>query len=163
MPTPTYIPLQTITLGSAASSVTFASIPQTYRDLIMVASALGSVTLEARVRLNSDSGSNYHSVRMSGNGSSATSASLGSQTSGSISTIATATTGGALQIELQVMDYSATDKHKTMLARSDQSAVATEAVALRWASTAAVTTVQILTSTGDFAIGATFSLYAIEA
>jgi len=163
MPTSTYTPLQTITLGSAASSVTFASIPQTYRDLVLVSTALGSATLEGRVRLNADSGSNYYSVRMSGNGSSDTSASLGSQTSGSVSTIATATTGGALQIQLQVMDYSATDKHKTMLARSDQSAVATEAVALRWASTAAVTTVQILTSTGNFAVESTFSLYGIEA
>jgi len=159
--TNTYIALSTITLGTATSSVTFGSIPQTYRDLVLVSNASGSATLEGRVRLNADSGSNYHSVRMSGNGSSSTSASLGSQTSGSISTIATATTGGALQIELQVMDYSATDKHKTMLARSDQSAVATEAVALRWANTAAVTTVQILTSTGNFAIGATFSLYGI--
>ena len=163
MPTPTYTPLQTITLGSTASSVTFASIPQTYRDLVLVLTALGSATLEGRVRLNSDSGSHYHSVRMSGNGSSPTSASLGSQTSGSISTVATATTGGALQTELQVMDYSATNKHKTMLSRSGQSAVATEAVVLRWASTAAVTTVEILTSEGSFEIGATFSIYGIEA
>jgi len=163
MPTPTYIPLQTITLGSAASSVTFASIPQTYRDLVLVAVALGSTTLQGRVRLNSDSGSNYSSVRMSGNGSSSTSASLASQTSGSISTIATATTGGALQVELQIQDYSATDKHKTMLSRADQSATGAEAFAVRWASTSAVTSVQILTSTGNWAVGGTFSLYAIEA
>ena len=34
--TPTYIPLATTTLGSASNSITFNSVPATYRDLIVI-------------------------------------------------------------------------------------------------------------------------------
>ena len=161
MATPTYDLLASTTLATAASSVTFSSIDQSYGDLIIIVNALGSTTLEARIRLNSDSGSNYNSVRMSGNGSTATSASLASQTSGSLSVIADATTGEAILLKVEIQDYTATDKHKSMLARANQSATGTEATALRWASTAAVTAIEILTSTGNWAIGGTFNLYGV--
>ena len=161
MATPTYDLLESVTLATAASSVTFSSIDQSYGDLIIIVNALGSTTLEARIRLNSDSGSNYNSVRMSGNGSTATSAALASQTSGSLSTIADATTGEAILLKVEIQDYTATDKHKSMLARANQSATGTEATALRWASTAAVTAIEILTSTGNWAIGGTFNLYGV--
>ena len=161
MATSTYDLLQSTTLGTAASSVTFSSIDQSYGDLIVIVNSLGSTTLEARIRLNIDSGSNYNSVRMSANGSTATSAALASQTSGSLSIIADATTGEAILLKLELQDYAATDKHKSMLARANQSATGSEATALRWASTAAVTAIEILTSTGNWAIGGTFNLYGV--
>jgi hypothetical protein len=161
--TATYTPLANVTLGAAASSVTFGSIPATYRDLICVVVAQGSTTLQGRVRLNSDTGSNYNYVRMSGSGSSATSATASSQSSGFLSAIAQATTTGALQMNINIMDYSATDKHTTILSRADQSANGTEAFVNRWANTAAVTSVQILTSTGNWAAGSTFALYGVIA
>ena len=42
MPTPTYTPLATVTLGTSAASVTFSSIPATYRDLILIFDGTGS-------------------------------------------------------------------------------------------------------------------------
>lgn len=161
MGTQTYQPLATITLGAAASSVTFSSIPATYRDLVVVFLATGSTDLEGRIRLNSDTGSNYSYVRMSGSGSAATATSAASQTSGFLSAIAKATTTGALQLTINIMDYSATDKHTTIISRADQAANGTEAFANRWADTATVTSVQILTSTGNWAIGTTAALYGI--
>lgn len=161
MPTPTYTPLANVTLGSAASSVTFGSIPATFRDLICVVVATGSTTLQGRIRLNSDSGSNYSYQRMSGSGSSATATEQSSQSSGYVSAIAQATTTGQLQMSINIMDYSATDKHTTIVSRADQAANGTEAFANRYANTAAVTSVQILTSTGNWAIGSTFALYGI--
>jgi hypothetical protein len=163
MSTPTYTPLAEVTLSSSASSVTFSSIPATYRDLVVVFVAAGSTTLQGRVRLNGDTGSNYNYVRMSGSGSAATSASAASQTSGFLSAIAQATTTGALQMNINIMDYSATNKHTTIISRADQSANGTEAFANRWANTAAVTSVQILTSTGNWASGTTATLYGIAA
>jgi hypothetical protein len=148
-------------LGTAVSSVTFGAIPATYRDLVLVVVGTGSTTLEGRLRLNSDSGSNYSYVRIAGNGSTATGANASSQTSAFVSNIATARTGDALQMRINIMDYSATDKHKTILSRADNSAVGTEAFANRWANTAAVTSAQILTSTGNWAIGTTVNLYGI--
>jgi hypothetical protein len=161
MPTPTYTPLATITLGSAVSSVTFSSIPATYRDLLIVFFGTGSTTLQGRIRLNSDSGSNYHYVRMSGSGSAISSVSAASQTFGFLSGIAQATTTGRLQMNLNIMDYSATDKHTTIISRADQAGNGTEAFVNRWANTSAVTSVQILTSTGNWAIGTTAALYGI--
>jgi hypothetical protein len=161
MGTPTYTPLATTTLAGTASSLTFSSIPATYRDLIVVVVAAGSTDLQGRIRLNSDTGSNYNYVRMSGSGSAATSVAGTSETSGFVSAIAQATTTGALQMNISIMDYSATDKHKSIISQADQSANGTEAFANRWADTAAVTSVQILTSTGNWASGSTFSLYGI--
>jgi hypothetical protein len=163
MPTPTYTPLANVTLGSAASSVTFGSIPATYRDLIIVVLAAGSTTLQGRIRLNSDTGSNYSYQRMSGDGSSFTATEQSSQASGFVSAIAQATATGSLQMNINIMDYSATDKHTTIISRADQAANGTEAFANRWANTAAVTSVQILTSTGNWAAGSTFALYGVIA
>jgi hypothetical protein len=161
MPTPTYTPLATVTLGSTASSVTFSSIPATYRDLIFVYN--GQITSSANVmmRLNADSGTNYNHVLMRGPVDSA---------NGTYSEFYVfwnnTQSGSRNNINLSIMDYSATDKHKTILnrtgySRSDGGDFLTEAQALRWASTSAVTTAQIFLSTGNFAIGSTFALYAI--
>jgi hypothetical protein len=160
--TATYIPLANITLGTAASSVTFSSIPATYRDLVCVVVAQGSTTLDGRIRLNSDTGSKYQFVRMSGSGSAATSATSDAmETSGRLSAIAQATTTSALQMNINIMDYSATDKQKIIISQANNSANGTEAFANRVDITAAITTVQVLTSTGNWAIGSTFVLYGI--
>ena len=158
--TDTYRALANITLGTAASSVTFSSIPATFRDLVVVFIGKGSTTLQGRIRLNGDTGSNYTYIRMSGSGS-ATSSATATGTSGFVSAIAQATTTGDLQMDINIMDYSATDKHKTIIGRAGAAANGAEAFVNRWANTAAVTSVQILTSTGNWAIGTTVALYGI--
>jgi hypothetical protein len=60
-----------------------------------------------------------------------------------------------------LMDYSATDKHKTAIVRSGNNTEGVEATASRWANTAAVTSWQIFVNVGGFASGFTFSLYGI--
>jgi hypothetical protein len=162
MPTPTYTPLANITLGSAASSIVFGSVPNSYRDLVIVFQGAGSTTLQGRIRLNGDSGSNYRYLRISGNGSTTSTVRIDIlESSGFISAIAQATTTGALQMNINIMDYSATNKHTTIISRADQAANGTEAFANRWANTAAVTSVTILTSTGNWAAGTTAALYGI--
>jgi hypothetical protein len=164
MPTPTYKPLATITLGSTASSVTFGSIPATYRDLVFAIN--GQTTSNANIiyRINGDTGSNYSHIHMTG-ASSATSG-AGTFTEAYI-TYGSALNGTRLIINLSIMDYSATDKHKTALIRNGytnlSSVFSTEALAIRWASTSAVTSVVFSTNAGSFAIGTTLSLYGIVA
>jgi hypothetical protein len=163
MPTPTYTPLANITLGSAAAIVTFGSIPATYRDLICIVTAKGSVSLQSRITLNSDTGSNYNYQRMSGNGSAGSAVSAVNQIRGFLSAQSGPTSFDITQISINIMDYSATDKHKTIISRADASALAAEAFVNRWASTAAVTSVEIRTSTGNWAAGSTFALYGVIA
>ena len=163
MPSNTYISLATVTLASTDSEVVFASIPATYRDLVMVfngttnAPGADSMTL----RFNTDTGSNYSNVRMVGNSSGASSYS--DTTSGLYIGVVTSSSEIMTTIA-QVMDYAATDKHKSVLARHNQAGGWVTAHAGRWANTAAITTLRILPpagSTWTFQIGSTFSLFGI--
>jgi hypothetical protein len=158
----TYVALANITLGTAASTVTFSSIPATYRDLILVVEGTTVGTGGARLRLNNDSGSNYHYVLMYAlaNGSIA-SASAGGQTL-MFPTTSETTSGERFYYTAQIMDYSATDKHKTVLFRDhEKNATVIGASAQRWANTVAVTQLNLLLNTSSYATGSTFTLYGI--
>ena len=158
MPTPTYTALANITLGSSASSVTFSSIPATYRDLVLVMNGTSTAGSYAFLRFNSDTGSNYSYLFMHGDGASAVSSAFSSQTQGYIANI----DAGAINATLtQIMDYSATDKHKTFLSRNGQGGGLVIATAGRWANTSAVTSMSVTMNTGSFSTGHTFALYGI--
>jgi hypothetical protein len=63
------------------------------------------------------------------------------------------------------MDYSATDKHKTVISRFGSAARETQATASRWANTAALTSINFFQESGGvtFSTGSTFSLYGVIA
>jgi hypothetical protein len=153
MPTPTYTPLATVTLGTAVSSVTFSSIPATYRDLIAVYNGTAATGGDLYMTLNADS-SNYSMVRM---GAIPT---VNSQAE-STREIGFARTDSSM-IVAQIMDYSATDKHKTTLSRTSGNGAVLAAYASRYASTSAITSVGFTINGGhNFQTGSTFALYAI--
>lgn len=158
------VPLQNITLGSAAASVTFASIPTTgYRDLrLVITFTKVSTTNGARLTINSDTGSNYSQVVMYGNGSSAASATDGPNYFYLNDYIAASTTEATLST-VDIMDYAVTDKHKSLLERGSRAGGSVAASAGRWASTSAITSVQVNTGGGTFAAGSTFALYGVVA
>ena len=161
MATPTYVPLGTYTVtGAAAASVTFSSIPATYRDLILIATHKNTTTgVSVRMRFNSDSGTNYYNVYMGGNGSTTFS---GTQTASATIMADSNTTDISYSIS-QIMDYSATDKHKTQLSRGSSAAIGAIAIAGRWADTDAIDTVAVsYPDGGNLAIGSTFSLYGVN-
>lgn len=164
MATPTYTALATTTLGSDSATVTFSSIPATYRDLVLVIN--GKTTRsgnsnDVRIQVNADTGNNYSYVQMFGDGSSALSYSGASQDHYPTTFAGTGATASAL---IHFIDYSATDKHKTFLSRGDSAAWGLAALAGRWANTNAITSIKIYSSvTGDMASGTTFALYGIEA
>jgi hypothetical protein len=166
MATPTYIALATTTLGSTDSQIDFASIPSSFRDLVLVVNATTSANAVVALRLNSDSGGNYYFVQMRGYSSTAASGSASGVAQIWISDSASVA-GDPIMLKAQIMDYSATDKHKTVLGRADYSnsnnGSLVEATANRWASTSAVNAISIFTSSGSFSAGSTFSLYGIEA
>jgi hypothetical protein len=155
MPTPTYTPLATVTLASTAATVTFGSIPATMRDLIVVVNGKTSANQATGLRFNSDSGSNYSMVRMYTTASSTSTTTYGLLTTGDPS-------ADTLSIA-QIMDYSATDKHKTFLVRSNIPANNTAAHAVRWANTAAITTVAVEAISTTWAVGTTLNLYGVIA
>ena len=158
-----YTALANVTLGSTAASVTFSSISQSYRDLVLVIQATTSPSGDNTIiRFNSDSGNNYNIVMMSGDGSTTTSQASSNQTSGYLA-YSGATDPTLLTNDLiNIMDYSATDKHKSFLVR-DNNPYATQALAQRWASTAAITSILVKPNTDIWKIGSTFALYGVSA
>jgi len=155
MPTPTYTPLATVTLGGSASSVTFSSIPATYRDLILVADVIGTGTSSASLVLNTDATTaNYNRQVFGGDGS------FNQQGAINNNTVLGLNTTGRTFVIFQIQDSSATDKHKTTLIRYTDPDAETYMTAIRWANTAAVTSVRLSTA-GSFATGSRFDLYGI--
>ena len=163
MGTPTYTALANITLGSNAASVTFSSISQAYRDLVLVIDFAVASASNIKLNINSDTGANYSQVVMSGNGSTASSGVGSGQTTGYLIFNDTPTSGNRYQSIANFLDYSATDKHKTTLVRGNSAATITEANAIRWASTSAITSFVIAGTGGQFTAGSTFALYGIAA
>ena len=158
----TYEAIATQTLGSAAASVTFSSIPSTYTDLIIVTGIIGVGDLQMNVRLNSDTATNYSTTYLAGNGTSAVSDRATNATSMGTDYYFGATTAGNATI-LQFLNYSNTTTNKTMLARSNQASKGVQATVGLWRNTAAINTIQLISSTSNFNTGSTFSLYGIKA
>lgn len=151
-----YVALANVTLGSSVSTVTFSSIVGTYRDLVLVINGFTSAGGEGFIQFNGDSGGNYNSVRMYGTGSSTGSDSQSSANRAQIGNIGASNSVSIIQI----MDYIATDKHKTVLSRANTSSEVF-ALAARWANTAAVTSFQLALQSGTFSAGCTVALYGI--
>ena len=163
--TTAWVPLAEITLTSTDSEITFGSIPNTYRDLIVVFQYTSTSSNPLlTIRFNGDSGSNYSFVNMIGSSFGAPSSSSSTLTSiypeaGNQSGPGTELGRGIWKFE--IMDYSATDKHKTVLQRHNSiqaSGTWTTAQASRWANTSAITSINFNTSVA-MAIGSTFALY----
>jgi hypothetical protein len=156
-------PIAWQSLSSTASSVTFSSIPGTYRDLYLVINASTTALAHIRFTANGDTATNYHGVNMYGDGSTAGSYATASQTAGYVTTTAHANTGAPTMATMNILDYSATDKHKTFMHRTSKAALGADANVWRWASTAAITTLNFYPSAGSFEAGSTFALYGIAA
>ena len=156
----TYTPIATQTLSSAAASVTFSGIPQTYTDLVCVIDSTNSAgNRSLRVQINGDTASNYSSTRLQGDGSSPASARESSQTVMYIGNVTTARTN----VTVHFQNYANTTTNKTVLSRYNApDTVVGTAVGL-WRSTAAVTSFVFTLNADNFASGSTFTLYGIGA
>jgi hypothetical protein len=67
-------------------------------------------------------------------------------------------------VTMDFLDYSTTDKHKTILTRGNNAArPATNMMAVRWPSTAAINTISFSAVSGSFIVGSTFALYGVSA
>ncbi len=157
MPTPTYTLVATTTLLGNTDQVVFGSLPQTYRDLILVFNGTTQVADGVGSRYNGDSGNNYSAVRMTGSSAGA----ISDNFSGISRIIETAgnTDERTLYIS-NIMDYSATDKHTTVITRSSIASNVT-GIASRWANTAAVTSITVFSPGSAISGGSTISIYGV--
>lgn len=157
----TYEPIATTTLGSAAASYTFSSIPSTYTDLIVVAVTTNtSAATNMTVQVNGDTGSNYSRTRINGSGSTATSSRNSNETriyNGDVGNPSVPSVN-----TLHFMNYANTTTYKTVIGRYGEADIQTGAVVGLWRNTAAITSITINSDSNNFAVGSTFTLYGIK-
>jgi hypothetical protein len=164
----TYEPISTQTLGTAIADIFFNSIPQTYTDLVLVISSNASSNTQTAYRLNGDSGNNYSDTRLSGDGGTARSTRVTSDTFARLDWYGGADSSGRNVLIAHFFNYTNATTRKTVLSRGDNAGgliAGTTAVASLWRATpAAITSINILTSSGgNFSVGSTFTLYGIKA
>jgi hypothetical protein len=163
-----WTPLANITLASTANTVTFSSISGAYKDLrlVLVGGAAGTGGGGCRYTINSDTSSTYLWATAEGNGSAATSAWNGNsyvEIYNNYQLMGYDTTTNTI-VTMDFLDYSTTDKHKTILTRGNNAVrPATNMMAVRWPSTAAINTISFSAVSGHFIVGSTFALYGVSA
>lgn len=153
MPKKTYTQINSITLAAASSSVTFSSIPQNFRDLVLIFVGSGTGDENLTPIINGSS-LDFTWTQIT------TAPTSNSGTNNSIGRVATTQTMGILHF----LDYSQTDKHKTFLVRTNIAGTEARQLAARWAQTSAISSISLGIRTGfSFTVGSTFNLYGIEA
>jgi len=159
----TYTPIATTTLGSAQATVTFSSISGSYTDLVLIiggknaSSDQGIVTQVGNGSI--DTGSNYSTTYLIGDGTNATSGRASSATS----IIAGRMDNVASTSIINYMNYSNTTTYKTVLGRGNDGALVIQHVGL-WRNTAAINTINVFNlSSVNFAAGTVLTLYGIAA
>jgi hypothetical protein len=157
------VALANITLGSSASEVNFTSISSGYRDLILqINGSISSGTATVLLQFNGDGSTSTYWTVMTGDGGTKL-----AQTADWTNLYTTygyynMTTSPSV-IQVDAMDYSATDKHKSFLVRSSAAYNSVSALAGRRASTAAISSIRVFLNTSNFAAGTNMSLYGVSA
>lgn len=173
----TYEQIATYTIsGTSSYTYTFTSIPQTYTDLKLVismrnTSGYNATDTDGFIRINGDTSSSYSYVSMGANGSSAYSSQNTDFTCWMWAFDPSATNAWA-NYEFDIFNYTSTNVKKGFIAKSTGYGVASNRDTGTWASTSAVTSLDITCSdrwrfvgaTPDyFDDGTTFTLFGIKA
>ena len=152
--------------SASQSNVTFSSISASYRDLIVVVRGRGdtaATSITVLVQVNADTGSNYDYIVENrfgtASGNAATSMRLGDLSA------ATAPANYSTGFRINIYDYKGTtffkqfDSYDGVLAVQNTANMYTDHNAGWWRSTAAITSVKIFLSAGNFVNGSVVSLY----
>lgn len=161
-----YVPLASTTLASAVSIVTFSSINQGFRDLVLtVSGTITTGTASFYVFFNGDTSSSVAiNVTLESNGSASYSAAQGAWYAiwGPYNYNTVLSTTQSVH-QINVMDYSQNDKHKSVLMKSTNPATAIGYVAGRWGNTAPITSIAFVTTASTLTAGTTVSLFGVLA
>lgn len=151
----------------SSGTITFSSIPSTYKHLQIRYTAKNSTTgTTILLTANSDSATNYARHFMRGTGSVIQSAASSSVTSITLNNaMASSTTANAFGSGyIDVLDYASTSKNKTIKTLHGDSSDVTFIYSASglWLNTAAISTISLTANTGNFTTTSRFSLYGIK-
>ena len=168
--TSSYESIATATATGVETQLTFSSIPSTYKHLqirgIARYSVTGGTDDNLYMRFNGDTGSNYPTHWIDGNGSTVSAASIAPWDRMLIGKITAGSSGanmfGACVIDIH--DYASTTKNKTVrhIAGDDMNGSGDIWLGSDlWINTSAINQITMFCS-GIFAAGSTFALYGIK-
>jgi len=156
----TYTPIATNKLTSPTATVTFSSIPSIYTDLVIVVNANAGSSTQLRLRFNSDTGSNYSTTMLGGDGSSAFTVQVANEASMNAAGLGTSSGVNILNI----MNYANTTTYKTVIGRWNMDSTSYGETGIKvgtWRSTAAITSIVLFPTSGNFTTDSTLTLYGI--
>jgi hypothetical protein len=175
--TNSYESIATVSVTSNQSTISFSSIPSTYKHLqirYIAASTRSTYGFDQlTMKLNSDSGANYSSHQLAGTGSSATATGYSSQNymlvgDRNIGAAMPNTFGGGV---IDLLDYANGSKYKTTRALTGVDNNGTydgtyypyiTLMSGSWQSTSAVNAISFSALNGDFKPYSQFALYGIK-
>ena len=172
-----YESIATVIVGAGgSSSISFTSIPSTYKHL-QIRAILATVQGTDRgnsalwARFNSDSGNNYSWHQLKGSGSAASSSGAGSENAiyGSDTWYSGGVSGVFGAMIMDILDYANTSKYKTVRILngfdSNNATTGNSSVGLNsglWMSTSAISSITIPNNFYNFAQYSAFALYGIK-
>lgn len=154
------------TLGVAAASVTFSSIPGTYKSLMLVMNTRGdtaAATVPFTIQFNGVTTSyTYRYVHGTGSAAATSSGATG-QAGNTSAASATASTFGTAYLMFPNYASSTLNKivHCESTTETNGSAATMAAYSMLWSNTAAVTQIVVAPTAGNFAANSTLTLYGI--
>jgi len=168
----TYESIASATGTGSSGTITFSSIPSTYTSL-QIRAMYKDVTNQGQwcqynLRFNSDTGSNYWTHYLAGDGSAASASGFSStcisiRYSGADSSPSADTVGVSI---IDIHDYASSTRNKTVraLAGVDTNS-ADGGIALSsglWLSTSAITSITVSAALSNFTANSVFALYGIK-
>jgi hypothetical protein len=166
----TQISSQTVT-GSAVATVSFTSIPGTYKDLILVSRPRGTAAVAAvnlQMQFNSDTGANYDWGTISAASATVTYGTSVGANSIRVGAISAGTSINANRygsVTVEIVQYTNISMEKDIISRSWDDASRTTGTFRRqdgggtWRNTAAITRIDLAMDSGNIDVGSTFVLY----
>jgi len=160
-------------VGTAGPTITFSSIPGSYRTLriVFTGAESGASSASAYMQFNSDTGSNYSRQYLFANGASPSSGQDISQAQAPIAFIAStsafsnAATMATIDIDLYAgttFKKFATATQGTVSQATLASAIGVQTESFFWNSTAAITSVTLGMTSNNFVAGTSVSIYGIN-
>lgn len=169
---PNFNLIQTYTLSSAQSSVTFSSIPQTYKHLQVRGIAIkdfSTGTIALASTFNGVSGSSYTNHQLIGNGTSAIADGNATGTYSNmpyLGLVGNASSGAFGAFVIDILDYTDTNKYTTVRSLNGldtNGGGQVQLVSSLFTSTNAITSMTFFTyATGNLGAYSRFSLYGIS-
>jgi hypothetical protein len=161
--------IESKTLGTAAASIEFTSIPQSFTDLVLLVSGRGnsgSGSTQLQIQFNGTGSSQYSDRTLGGSGSAAYTSSRTSQNVifTTVIPLASYTANTFSNASIYIPNYTAAVNKSVStdgVLENNATAANLEIVAGLWANTAAITTINLQAGGTQFDTGSMVSLYGI--